>query len=235
MKKSIIISLLLVCILALTIAFTGCDGIGGQGTDNQDTLANQSKILQLVKDYSPTETKGFDYTLEQKYKGSVVNSHSISLRLGIQGEEKVGERIESTKELNEDISKGLYTEKSATTYYKNGQVATYQEESWNLQDCSLEEFAKIKLSSFTFDLASLSNVALTEEGGIAVLRFSLPDNKTADFLGIEKEVKDLTFEIKTSTDFKTLVSFAMSYFQTDTTTTFTLSVYTGSVNITVPQ
>ena len=228
MKKLLVFLMAFVCIFSLA-------GCGDKNPDPVvDEYANHKQVLSLVDNYSVTGTNGFDYSLEQKLDGTVVNAHTISIRLD-NSNGTIGSRVEYRKDLNEDISKGQYTEASATAYYKNNRIATYVNETWTWKNCTLDEFASINIDSFTFDINSLSNLNLSTSGKYAVLSFEIEDSKAASFLGVSGSVKDLSFEIKTDTTYSKLVSFTMSYSQNLTSTYFIFTPYSGSVNVDIPE
>lgn len=166
--------------------------------------------------------------------GVVVNSHTITIRLD-NTNETIGSRVEHKKDLNEDITNGQYTEISATAYYKNNRVATYENNGWVWENCSLSEFSSININSFKFNFDLLTDINLTTSGQYNVLTFKIDDSDAASFLGVSKAIKNLSFEIKTDANNEKLISFTMSYSQELTSTQFKFSPYYGSVNIDLPQ
>jgi len=226
MRKLLVFLMAFVCIFSLA----GC----GEKEPTVDEFANHKQVISLVENYSISATNGFDYSLEQKLDGTVVNTHTISIRLD-NSNGTIGSRVEYKKDLNEDISKGQYTEVSATAYYKNNKIATYVNDSWTWKNCTLDEFAAINIDSFAFDISSLSDLNLSTSGKYAVLTFKIDDSKAASFLGVSGNIKDLSFEIKTDTSYSKLVSFTMSYSQNLTSTFFSFTPYSGSVNVDIPE
>lgn len=228
MKKLLAFLILLVCIFALVAC-------GEKGTDpvNEED-SNKQKIVSMVENYNVNGTNGYDYALEQMRNGVVVNSHTITIRLD-NTNETIGSRVEYKKDLNEDITNGQYTEISATAYYKNNRIATFENNGWVWKNCSLCEFSSIKINSFKFNFDLLTDIKLTKAGQYNVLTFKIDDSDAASFLGVSKAIKNLSFEIKTDATNERLISFTMSYSQELTSTQFKFSPYYRSVNIDLPQ
>ena len=172
-------------------------------------------------------TNGYDYALEQTQNGVVVNSHTITIRLD-NTNETIGSRVEYKKDLNEDISNGQYSEVSATAYYKNNKIATYENDVWVWKNCSLSEFSSININSFKFNFELLKDINLATSGQYTVLTFKVDDSNAA------KPIKNLSFEIKTDANKEKLISFTMSYTQDLTSTQFRFAPYYGSVNVDLP-
>lgn len=224
MKKIVLFILTFVLMFSLA-------GCGKKET--VDELKDEKQVVSLVNSYVVDNTNGFDYSLEQKLSGNIVNAHAISIRLD-NSNGTIGSRVEYKKDLNEDISQGQYTEVNATAYYKNSKIATYENDSWVWKNCQLNEFASINISSFNLDVSKLKNLNLSTSGKYSVLTFTVDDSSAAAFLGVSGSVKNLSFEIKTDTNLQQLVSFVMSYSQELTTTKFSFTPYYGSVNIDLP-
>ncbi len=228
MKKLFVFLIALVCIFSLM----GCNKKKNNPVVNE--YENHKQVLSLVNNYSVTGTSGFDYSLEQKLAGTIVNAHIIKIRLD-NSTGTIGSRIEYKKNLNEVISKDQYIEVSATTYYKNSKIATYINGEWIWKNCTLNEFVSLNIDSFTFDINSLDNLSLSTSGKYTVLSFEIDDSKAISFLGISDSVKNLSFEIKTDTIYSKLISFTMSYSQNLTSTYFSFTPYFGSVNVDIPE
>lgn len=224
MKKIVLFILTFVLMFSLA----GCGK-----SETVDNLKNEKQVVNLVNSYVVDNTNGFDYSLEQKLNGNIVNAHTISIRLD-NSNGTIGSRVEYKKDLNEDISQGQYTEVNATAYYKNSKIATYENEAWVWKNCQLNEFASINISSFNLDVSKLKNLNLSTSGKYSVLTFTVDDSSAAAFLGVSGSVKNLSFEIKTDTNLQQLVSFVMTYSQELTTTKFSFTPYYGSVNIDLP-
>lgn len=227
MKKVLSVVLLVVCVLA----FVAC-GEKGSEPENE-RISSQQQIVSMIENYNVNETNGFDYALEQSRNGLVVNSHTISIRLD-KTNETVGSRVEYKKDLNEDISNGQYSEVSATAYYKNNKIATYENDAWVWKNCSLSEFSSININSFKFNFELLKDINLATSGQYTVLTFNVDDSNAASFLGVSKPIKNLSFEIKTDANKEKLISFTMSYTQDLTSTQFRFTPYYGSVNVDLP-
>lgn len=227
MRKLLIFLMAFVCLFSLT----GCGKKKKKAA--VDEYENHKKVLALVDNYSAIGTNGFDYSLEQKLDGTVVNAHTISIRLD-NSNGTIGSRVEYKKDLNEDTSKGQYTEVSATAYYKNNKIATYVNNVWTWKNCTLDEFLSINIGLFTFDINSLSNLSLSTSGKYAILSFKIDDSKAASFLGVSGNIKNLSFEIKTDDTYSKLISFKMSYSQNLTSTYYNFAPYSGSVNVDIP-
>ena len=136
MRKIIALMISIVCLFSLA----SC----GKSKTTTDEYVNEKQIFSLVNSYIVDGTNGFDYALEQKLNGNIVNSHTISIRLD-NSNGTIGSRLEYKKDLNEDISQGQYTEVSATTYYKDNKIATFENDSWQWKNCQLNEFASVTL------------------------------------------------------------------------------------------
>ena len=225
MKKIVLFILTFVLMFSLA-------GCGKKET--VDELKDEKQVVNLVNSYVVDNTNGFDYSLEQKLNGNIVNAHTISIRLD-NSNGTIGSRVEYKKDLNEDISQGQYNEVNATAYYKNSKIATYENDSWVWKNCQLNEFASINISSFNLDVSKLKNLNLSTSGKYSVLTFTVDDSSAAGFLGVSGSVKNLSFEIKTDTNLQQLVSFVMTYSQELTATKFSFIPYYGSVNIDLPQ
>lgn len=198
-------------------------------TDYKD----EELIFALVNSYDVIGTNGFDYSVEQKLNNTVVNAHTISIRLD-NTSDTIGSREEYIKKLNEDITQGQYTEVSATTYYQNNKIATYENDSWVWKNCQLNEFASVNINSFIFNMNKIKDLQVTASGKYYVLSFEVEDSKAASFLGVNGNIKNLTFEIKVNSNFDQLISLVISYSQELTTTKFSFVPYYGSVNINLP-
>lgn len=225
MKKIVLFILTFVLMFSLA-------GCGKKET--ADELKDEKQVVNLVNSYVVDNTNGFDYSLEQKLNGNIVNAHTISIRLD-NSNGTIGSRVEYKKDLNEDISQGQYNEVNATAYYKNSKIATYENDSWVWKNCQLNEFASINISSFNLDVSKLKNLNLSASGKYSVLTFTVDDSSAAGFLGVSGSVKNLSFEIKTDTNLQQLVSFVMTYSQELTATKFSFIPYYGSVKIDLPQ
>lgn len=228
MKKILVILMTFICLFS----FVGCDEKEPEPT--VDDYANHKKVIALVNNYSVVETNGFDYSLEQKLGERVTNAHTISIRLDNTGD-TIGSRVEYQKSLNEDISKVQYTETSVTAYYKGNKIATYVDDAWTWKTCTLEEFVTINIGSFAFDFDSLTNLKLSASGKYSFLTFKIDDDNASSFLGINGDIKNLSFEIKTDDAYTKIVSFTMSYSQNLTSTRFSFTPYSGSINIDIPE
>lgn len=228
MKKALGILGLIVCVFA----FVAC---GEKSTDPaNEEVSNEQKIVSMIENYDVNGTNGFDYALEQTRNGVVVNSHAITIRLD-NTNETIGSRVEYKKDLNEDITNGQYTEISATAYYKNNKIATYENDVWVWKNCSLSEFSSISINSFRFNFDLLTDINFTTSGQYNVLTFKIEDSNATSFLGVSKAIKNLSFEIKTDANNEKLISFTMSYSQELTSTQFKFVPYYGSVNVDLPQ
>ena len=228
MKRLLIVLLTLICAFSVI----GCGETEPKPVT--DEYASHKQVLALCNSYSAIGTNGYDYTLEQKSGETIVNAHTVSLRLD-NTNGTIGSRFEHKKELNEDISKGQYTETEATAYYKDNKIATYSAEAWTWKDCTLEEFVSVDIKSFAFDIDSVSSAELSTEGEFTTLSFKIEDAKAAEFLEITGDIKDLSFVIKTDSAITTFVSLTMSYSQSLTTTCFSFMPYSGGVNIDIPE
>lgn len=229
MKKIIVTLLALIC----TFSLAGC-GEKNPPAPVVDEFANHKQVISLVSNYEVSNAKGFDYSLEQRIDSTVVNAHTISILLD-NSNGTIGSRVEYKKDLNEDISKGQYTEVNATSYYKNNKIATYVNGEWTWKNCTLEEFASININSFNIDVNSVKNLNLTSSGKYAVLSFTIDDSESALFLGVSGDIKNLKFEIKTNSSYDQLVSFTMTFSQNKTSTEFRFTPYYGSVNVDIPK
>lgn len=228
MKKAFAFLIILVCVFALVAC-------GEKGTDPEnEAVSNEQKIVSMIENYNVNGTNGYDYALEQTRNGVVVNSHTITIRLD-NTNETIGSRVEYKKDLNEDITNGQYTEISATAYYKNNRIATYENDVWVWKNCSLSEFSSISINSFRFNFDLLTDINFTTSGQYNVLTFKIDDSNAASFLGVSKAIKNLSFEIKTDANNERLISFTMSYSQELTSTQFKFVPYYGSVNVDLPQ
>ena len=190
--------------------------------NSKEEIKDEDKVIALINEYKVDETNGFDYILEQKLNGVTINSHSIIIRLD-KTNEVIGSRIENKKDLNENISQGQYTELSAEAYYKDGQIATFENGSWTWKSCKLSDFVSINISSFDIDITKVEGLVLSTSGQYKVLKFKVQDSEAAGFLGVSGSIKDLSFEIKTDDSCERLISFVMSYSQNLTTTEFTFT------------
>lgn len=226
MRKIIALMIFIVCLFSLA----SC----GKNQTTTNEYVNEKQIFSLVNSYIVDGTNGFDYALEQKLNGNIVNSHTISIRLD-NSNGTVGSRLEYKKDLNEDISQGQYTEVSATAYYKNSKIATYENDSWVWKNCQLSEFASVNINSFGFDVSKVTDLNLSTSGKYSVLTFKINDADASSFLGVSKSIKNLSFEIKLSSSLEQLISFTMSYSQDMTNTQFSFTPYYGSVNIDLPE
>ncbi len=235
MKKIIVFIFAFISLLSLS----SCNKNNGGNTSESDntpsgeTLKEEKQMLELVNSYVVDGTNGFDYLLEQKLNGSVVNSHNIIVRLD-NSSDVIGSRVESKKTLNEDLTQGQYTEVNATTYYKNNKIATFEDNLWKWKNCQFREFASVNISSFSFDANNLKELKLTSAGKFSVLTFKIDDADASTFLGINGNVKNLSFEIKANDQKNQLVSFNINYSQELTSTSFSFVPYYGSVNIELP-
>ncbi len=236
MKKIIVICLVLACALSLFACDFGKknDNTGGNDTPVVDPYETEKGIVSLVKGYAVKGTNGYDYSLEQFYRDNVVNAHTVSVRLD-NTDGTVGSRYETTKEVNEDRTAGLYTEKCATSYYREKKIATYDGTAWVWKDGSLNTFAAVNVAEYSFDFDVMTDMSVTEEGGNTVFRFSVPDNKASAFLGIKGTLKNLSFEIKTDAAHKTLLAFTMRYTQANTETVLSFIPYRGETVIDLPE
>lgn len=225
MRKTIIILLTIICLL-----FIGC----GKEVEEIDELKDEKEILNLINSYQVEGTNGFDYSLEQKLNESIINSHTLSIRLDNSSELK-GSREEYKKELNEDITKEQFSELNATAYYYNNKIATYEKDSWVWKECRISEFASVNINSFNLDISKLSNLKLSNEGSYLVLTFNVSDSDASSFLGVKGNIRDLSFKIKVLEESKQLVSFEMNYLQDSTKTFFSFIPYYGSVKIELPE
>ena len=240
MKK--ILSLFLLVVL-FTLSFAAC----GKKTDTDasgeasaslpapadDPFAEQKQILSLFESFTVAGSSGFDYSSEQTQGNTVVNRHTVSVRLD--SSNGSGSRVEYKKNLNEDLSGDQYTELESTTYYQNGKIAVRENGVWTWKSGTLAEFVTVNLQSFRLDYAALRDVSLTASGETKTLTFRIDDANAAAFLGVSQPIKNLSFEIKTDADCKRLVSFAMTYAQELTATVFRFTPYTGSATVTLPD
>ena len=227
MKKILKALLIVVCIIALC----GCDGGGKIGVEEYQ---QEKKILALVSNYELSLSNGYNFVMEQKYNGNVVNSHSVSVCFD--NANNLGYKFEYEKRLNEDIANGQYSETYLSSYYKDGKVATEQDGKWIWTDCQLDTFADVNISSFVFNILDLQNMQLTTDVNSVVLSFSIPDAKANRYLKVsDKSVKNLKFEVMTDLEMSNLVSFKMSYSQEKTTFEYCFVPYLGEVDIQLPQ
>lgn len=228
MKKAFAFLIIFICVFALVAC-------GEKGTDPaNEEVSNEQKIVSMIENYNVNGTNGYDYALEQTRNGIVVNSHTITIRLD-NTNETIGSRVEYKKDLNEDITNGQYTEISATAYYKNNRIATYENDVWVWKNCTLSEFSSVNINSFKFNFEVLKDISLTTSGQYNVLSFKVDDSDAASFLGVSTTIKDLTFEIKADIIKERLILFTMSYSQNLTSTRFQFTPYYGSVNVDLPQ
>lgn len=227
-----------IVVFLLTIVFIVSLAACGENTDSStpvnDEFKNENQILSLVNNYNVDRTSGFDYSLEQKLQNTVVNAHTISIRLN-NTNGVIGYREEYIKSLNEDITQGQFTEVESAAYYKNGKILTLVNNSWVWNDCDFNEFASVSISSFGFDVTKLKDLKLSDSGKYSYLTFKIDDEDAASFLGVNAKINNLSFEIKTNSNKDKLISFTMSYSQNLTTTQFVLTPYYGSVNISIPS
>ena len=106
---------------------------------------------------------------------------------------------------------------------------------WSWNDGSLDEFLSVNLQALRFDFSLLRDLNLSTSGEQSVLTFRIDDANAAAFLGITRAVKDLSFEIKADATGEKLLSFTMRYAQDLTSTVISLTSYSGSINITLPD
>ena len=216
--------LFFIIIFVLTFSLIAC----------KDDYTDHKKILSLVNNFSVTKTNGFDYSVEQKINSTIVNSHSIIIRLD-SSSEIIGSRVEYKKSLNSTISNNQFIEQNATSYYKDNNVLTKINDIWEWKNCTLNEFAEVKINYFNFDIDSLQEIKLIKNNICNIFSFKIDDSNSSTFLGCSGDVKNLKFEIETDASFDKLISFNMSYSQELTETYFILNPYYGSVNITIPE
>ncbi len=223
-----------VLVLIITLVFIFLLSSCSLNINPKEEVKDEDKVIALINEYKVEGTNGFDYSLEQKLNGVTINSHSIIIRLD-NTNETIGSRIESKKDLNEEISQGQYTELSGEAYYKNGQIATLENGELTWKSCNLSDFVSINISSFDIDITKLEELKLSEIGQNKVLTFMVKDSDASSFLGVSGSIEDLSFEIKTDANCERLISFVMSYSQNLTTTKFTFTPYYGSVSIKLPE
>ena len=239
--KKLLCLFLLVALIALSL--TACGGsstadASGEASaslpaSTDDPFAEQRQILSLVESFAVTGSSGFDYSLEQTLGDTVVNRHTVSVRLD--NSNGLGSRVEYKKNLNTDLSGEQYSELESTTYYRNGKIGAQESGVWMWKDGTLAAFVTVNLQSFRFDLSALRDVAFTQSGDETVLTFRIDDADAATFLGISQTVKNLSFEIRADANAERLISFEMTYAQELTTTIFRFTPYTGSVTVSVPD
>ena len=221
MKKIILILLAVIFVLSLTAC-----GLPA----SEDPYTDHDKMLNVVNNFHIESSNGCNYALEQRYKGTLVNTHRISLMFS----DGVGSRTEYLKSLNENMKAGQFTETTVTAYYQNGKILTPENGKYVSHDGSFEDFAKMNIGPFNLRFKDMENVNLTV-GDEAVLTFTAPDSVAEELLGISGGVKDLSFKIVTDPGFTRLLSLVMRYSQEKTDTVFTFTPYYCSVNIVLPE
>ena len=232
MKKLLCVILGILCLFALVAC-------GGEKTDPEsstikETTCPEAALLSLVESFDASKVNGFDYALEQTLNNTIVNRHTVSIRLN-SANGTVASRVETRKSLNEDFTGDQFTETTVTTYYRNGQIATQGNGVWSWNDGSLDEFLSVNLQALRFDFSLLRDLNFTTSEEQSVLTFRIDDANAAAFLGITRAVKDLSFEIKSDAAGEKLLSFTMRYAQDLTSTVISLTSYSGSTNITLPD
>ena len=203
-----------------------------------DKRSNEEKMIDLVNNYNVIGTNGYDYSLVQKETKSttITNSHTIELRLDNSSINIKGTKKDSIKTLSTDLSQGQYVESTTTYYYADNKLGYYVDSTLNWKDYSLNDFVNINIADFAFEYSDLKdNISISKFGKYFVLTINIDDSQSGNFLGLKENVKNLKFEIKTNSNYDTLISFEMSYSQTLTTTEYSFTPYTSSVNITIPN
>lgn len=240
MKK--ILSLFLLVVL-FTLSFAAC----GKKTDTDasgeasaslpapadDPFAEQKQILSLFESFTVAGSSGFDYSSEQTLGNTVVNRHTVSVRLD--NSNGLGSRVEYKKNLNTDFSGKQYSELESTTYYRNGKIGAQESGVWTWKDGTFAEFVAVNLQSFRFNLSALRDLAFAQSGNETVLTFRIDDADAAAFLGVSQPVKSLSFEIRVDANCEKLLSFTMTYSQELTFTVFRFTPCIGSVTVNVPD
>lgn len=229
----------LLCVILGILFVFALVACGGEKTDpesstTEDQIRPEEKVLFLVEKLDVSQANGFDYALEQTLNDTVVNQHTVSVRLN-SANGTVASRVETRKSLNEEFTGDQFTETTVTTYYRNGQIATQGNGAWSWNDGSLDEFLSVNLQALRFDFSLLRDLNFTTSGEQSVLTFRIDDANAAAFLGITQAVKDLSFEIKSDVAGEKLLSFTMRYAQDLTSTVISLTSYSGSTNITLPD
>lgn len=222
--------IVLVLLFALSLfVFIACDGKGIFIDDNGQALIDEStKGLELVSSFEFADANGFDYSVSQIHKKDVVNYHAIKVRLQ-RDDKTIGCKEEKTKQLNSEIIEEQYTEKTVVTYYDGEKIGSLNDEVWEWQDGSLDDFVGLNLSKLKFDKKKIINLTLNTIGDIKVLAFGMTSGDAATFLGLSQEITDFTIEIKYNADATQLYSFKMSYSQALTTMVFNfMPVYSNS-------
>lgn len=232
MKKFLCVILGILCVLALVAC--GKEKTDPEATATEEPTRPEAALLSLVESFDASKVNGFDYALEQTLNDTIVNRHTVSIRLN-SANGTVASRVETRKSLNEEFDGNQFTETTVTTYYRNGQIATQGNGVWSWNDGSLDEFLSVNLQALRFDFSLLRDLNFTTSEEQSVLTFRIDDANAAAFLGITRAVKDLSFEIKSDAAGEKLLSFTMRYAQDLTSTVISLTSYSGSTNITLPD
>ena len=246
LMKKVLCILALVFAMSLTACGSGSTGsttsVSSTGGDDPRTTATQTDapsqpeeaILSLVESFDATEVDGFDFSSKQTLNDTIVNQHTVSVRLD-KTNGTVASRVERRKRLNEDFSGEQFTETETASYYQNGRIATQKDGGWIWANGSLNDFISVKTDGLKFDLSALHDVTPTTNDNETVLTFRIADKDAASFLGVSQPIKDLSFEIKADVAGQKLISFTMRYSQELTSTEFRLIPYSGNANITLPD
>lgn len=232
MKKFLCVILGILCVLAFVAC--GKEKTDPAATATEEPTRPEAALLSLVESFDASKVNGFDYALEQTLNDTIVNRHTVSIRLN-SANGTVASRVETRKSLNEEFDGDQFTETTVTTYYRNGQIATQENGAWSWNDGSLDEFLSVNLEALRFDFSLLRDLNLSTSGNQSELTFRIDDANAAAFLGITRAVKDLSFEIKADAAGEKLLSFTMRYAQDLTSTVISLTSYSGSTNITLPD
>jgi hypothetical protein len=239
--------------LALALLLSGCgrngpaSSSGGESTSEESQASGESsssmssaaqsdveKALGVFKSYSVESTNGFDYSLSQYLGKTVTNSDAVSLRADFSGDARA-KRDETTKKLNAYGTGEQFTTTESTSYFLKNARADLKDGKWTWTNCKASDYFSNTISNISIDETMLKNPK-SAVGETFVLTADVPDDQVAALFKVSKTtIKDLSLVLKVSSNFSTLSSLELSYFQATTYTELKFSNYFGHVDIALPE
>lgn len=227
MKKTISFVVSLIC----TFLLVGC---GNDDKPIEKEKSSFEKTVFVLENFDVHNTNGYDYSLKQYIGNDVANSHEIVLRADFTQDTKA-KKVESAKKLNDFSSNEQYSYESVTTYFYNNRIAEFKNDSWKWSSCKEKDYLNCNLNNFKFDASYFENIKESTDD-FYTFKANVVGTKINDFFGTENcSFEEVTVTIKVNTDFSSLSSVLITYFQSKTYTEFSFAVYKGAVSIDLPQ
>lgn len=215
------------------ILLTSCGGNTSDSSSENDKT-NFEKATEVVSNFDIEKTNGYDYSLKQFIGKDEVNSDNISLRVNFNNNIKA-KKVETIKTLNTYGEGEQFNIEVVTTYFSNNMICEYINDQWKWSNYKKSDYFSNAISNIYLDKSNLSSIKenLNEK---YVLTADIPDEKAKDFFKLESiSFTSVSLKLTISNDFLNFESLELSYFQKNTRSELSFSVYRGPVSIDLPN